>query len=169
MPDIMDVKQVKAFTVMNKILTIITLVLLTTVGCKDATTNTNQDFFTPVQVYLNINLSLPSYAALLNTPQGYVYEPGGNKGIIIYRTIYNEFVAFDRTCPNNPTQACSYVSMDSLPNFFRCGQYDPYWKGCCNSKFDPATGTPIEGAAKRPLKQYFVRQEGNTLIVTNIQ
>lgn len=168
MPDTMDVKQVKAFIVMNRILSIITLVLLTTLGCKDATTNTNQDFFTPVQVYLNINTQLPSYAPL-TIPNGFVYEPGGNKGIIIYRTIYNEYVAFDRTCPNNPTEACSYISMDSSLAYFRCGQYDPYWKGCCNSKFDPATGTPIEGAAKRPLKQYFVRQEGNTLIVTNIQ
>lgn len=168
MPDIMVVKRVKAFIIMNKILSVIALVLITTAGCKDAATNTNQDFFTPVQVYLNINLSLPSYAPL-TIPQGFVYEPGGNKGIIIYRTIYNEYVAFDRTCPNNPTEVCSYISMDSTSAFFRCGQYDPYWKGCCNSKFDPATGTPIEGAARRPLKQYLVRQDGNILIVTNIQ
>ena len=168
MPDITDVKQVKVFIVMNKILSVITLVLLTTAGCKDASLNTNQDFFTPVQVYLNINLSLPTYAPL-TLPQGFVYEPGGNKGIIIYRTIYNEYIAFDRTCPNNPTDACSFVSMDSTMAFFRCGQYNPNWKACCNSKFDPATGTPIEGAARRPLKQYFVRQDGNVLIVTNIQ
>ncbi len=167
MPDIMDVKQVKDFIVMNKLTWIILLLLFTNQGCKDNNLN-NQDFFTPIQVYLNINLSLPSYAPL-TIPQGFVYEPGGNKGIIIYRTIYNEYVAFDRTCPNNPTEACSYISMDSTSSFYRCGQYDPYWKACCNSKFDPATATPIEGAARRALKQYFVRQEGNILFVTNIQ
>ena len=150
MLDITVVKQVKAFTLMNKLTCIILLLLFTNQGCKDNNLN-NQDFFTPIQVYLNINLSLPSYAPL-TIPQGFVYEPGGNRGIIIYRTIYNEYVAFDRTS-----------------SFYRCGQYDPYWKGCCNSKFDPATGTPIEGAARRALKQYFVRQEGNILFITNIQ
>lgn len=160
-------KQGKDFIIMNKLIALVALMGFTLSNCKDNTV-TSQDFFTPVQVYLNINMSLPSYAPL-TIPQGFVYEAGGNKGIIIYRTIYNEYVAFDRTCPNNPTDACSYISMDSTSAFYRCGQYDPSWKACCNSKFDPATATPIEGAAKRPLKQYIVKQDGNTLIVTNIQ
>ncbi len=160
-------KQGKDFIIMNKLIALVALMGFTLSNCKDNTV-TSQDFFTPVQVYLNINMSLPSYAPL-TIPQGFVYEAGGNKGIIIYRTIYNEYVAFDRTCPNNPTDACSYISMDSTSAFYRCGQYAPSWKACCNSKFDPATATPIEGAAKRPLKQYIVKQDGNTLIVTNIQ
>lgn len=135
-------------------------------NCKDDDLNTNNDFFTPVQVYLNINLSLPNYTLLAN-PQGFVYEPGGNKGIIIYHTVFNEFVAFDRTCPHNPGDSCSIVSVDSSSSFFRCGQYNPNWTPCCNSKFDPATASPLEGPAKRPLKQYFVKQDGNNLIVTN--
>ncbi len=160
-------KQGKDFIVMNKLIALVILLSFTLSNCKDNTI-TNQDFFTPVQVYLNINMDLPLYSPLL-IPQGFIYEAGGNKGIIIYHNIYNEYVAFDRTCPNNPSDACSYISMDSSSAFFRCGQYAPNWKPCCNSKFDPPTGTPIEGAAKRPLKQYIVKQDGNILIVTNIQ
>lgn len=164
MPDIMVVKQGKDFTVMNKVIAIC-IALLTVVSCKDNTV-TGSDFFTPVQVYLNINLSLPAYAAL-SVPQGYVYENGGNKGIIVYRTIFNEYVAFDRTCPDNPGNACSYISMDSSNAYYRCGHYAPNWQACCNSKFDPATGNVLTSPAKRALKQYYVKQDGTTLIVSN--
>jgi Rieske Fe-S protein len=160
-------KQGKGFILMNNkfwLLLMVSSLLLS--NCKEDNLNTNNDFFTPVQVYLNINLSLPNYTILTNT-QGFVYEPGGNKGIIIYHTVFNEFVAFDRTCPHNPGDNCSMVSVDSSSTFFRCGQYSPAWVPCCNSKFDPATGSPLEGPAKRALKQYFVKQDGNNLIVTN--
>lgn len=159
-----DVKRVKDFTVMNK-LTAILVGLLTLFACNDNNTNTT-DFFTPVQVYLNINLNLPTYTAL-TLPQGFVYENAGNKGVIIYHTIFNEYVAFDRTCPHNPTDACSYISMDSTRAFYKCGQYNPTWVSCCGSKFDPATGNVLSSPAKRALKQYYVKQDGNNLIVTN--
>ena len=157
----------KDFILMNKriaVLLFISSVWLS--NCKEDDVNTNSDFFTPVQVYLSINLNLPNYT-LLSNPQGFVYEAGGNKGIIIYRTVFNEYVAFDRTCPHNPGDSCSIVSVDSSSSFFRCGQYNPNWTPCCNSKFDPATANPLEGPAKRALKQYFVRQDGSNLIVTN--
>lgn len=161
----MDEKQEKDFTVMNKLLAIC-IALLTVVSCKDNTVS-GTDFFTPVQVYLNINLSLPAYSAL-NFPQGYVYETGGNKGIVVYHTIFNDYVAFDRTCPDNPGNACSYVSMEDTTRIFRCGHFvGSTWQACCNSKFDPATGNVVGGPAKRALKQYYVKQDGNILIVTN--
>lgn len=160
-------KQVKDFIRMSsKIWLLLGVSALLLSNCKEDDVNTNTDFFTPVQVYLNINLNLPNYTALGNV-QGFVYEPGGNRGIIIYHTVFNEFVAFDRTCPHNPGDSCSTVSVDSSSAFFRCGKYNPAWVPCCNSKFDPATGSPLEGPAKRALKQYFVRQDGGNLIVTN--
>ncbi len=157
-------KPVKDFIGMNKLLFLF-LILLVIGSCKDED-NTNADFFSPVQVYLSINLNLPAYTNL-SLPQGYVYESGGNKGIIIYHTIFNEYVAFDRTCPLNPTDACSYVSVDSTNSFYRCGHYTSSWQACCNSKFDPANGSVLSGSAKRALKQYYVRQDGSTLIITN--
>lgn len=159
----MVAKQEKGFTLMNKLGVLVVAVLLS-FSCKDTVNST--DFFTPVQVYININLDLPTYVAL-SLPQGYVYEAAGNRGVIVYRTIFNEYVAFDRTCPHNPTDACSYVSMDSTSAYYACGQYNPGWKGCCNSKFDPATGNPLSGPARRALKQYYVKQDGRNLLITN--
>lgn len=166
MPAITGVNQEEGFINMSKYILVVVACALTLTGCKEDNINNNNDFFTPVQVYLSINLSLPN-AAPLAVPQGFIYETGGNKGIIIYHTIYNEYVAFDRTCPHNPGDACSYISMDSSSTFYRCGQYNPDWKPCCNSKFDPATGSAVTGPANRALRQYYVRQDGNTLIVTN--
>lgn len=153
------------FTTMSKHILTVLICAFTLAGCKD-NVNNNDDFFTPVQVYLSINLNLPS-AAPLTVPQGFIYENGGNKGVVIYHTIYNEYVAFDRTCPHEPTNECSYITVDSSSTYFGCGQYKPDWTPCCGSKFDPATGAAINGPAKRALRQYFVRQDGNTLIVTN--
>lgn len=158
-------KQGKDFIRMNKWLILIACALMLS-NCKEDTINNNNDFFTPVQVYLLVNLNLPSYSPL-TVPQGYVYETGGNKGIVIYHTIYDEYVAFDRTCPHNPTDVCSYVSVDSSATFFRCGQYKPNWTPCCNSKFNPVNGDATSGEAKRALRQYVVRQDGNTLVITN--
>ncbi len=167
MPVIMEKKQGKDFIRMSKWLTLIVCVF-TLSTCKENSINNNNDFFTPVQVYLLINLNLPSYSPL-TVPQGFVYETGGNKGIVIYHTIYDEYVAFDRTCPHEPANSCSYISVDSSSTFYRCGQYNPSWIPCCNSKFDPATGNATSGAAKRALRQYNVRRDGDNLIVTNTQ
>jgi hypothetical protein len=57
--------------------------------------------------------------------------------------------------------------MDSTRAFYSCGQYNPTWISCCGSKFDPATGNVLASPAKRALKQYYVKQDGNNLIVTN--
>jgi nitrite reductase/ring-hydroxylating ferredoxin subunit len=159
-------KQGKDFIVMNRLIGAIAFLLCTSVACKKDTINNNDDFFTPVRVYLSINLNLPLYSPL-TVAQGYVYEAGGNKGIIIYRTIFDEYVAYDRTCPHEPTKACSMVSVDSSGTFFRCGQYNPTWEVCCDSKFDPLNGAATSLPAKRSLRQYYVRQTGNTLLVTN--
>lgn len=166
MPGTTAKKQGADFIPMIKTVATLAVCALFFLSCKDNNENNNSDFFAPVPVYLSINLNLPNYAPLANV-QGYVYEAGGNKGIVIYHNIFNEYVAFDRTCPVNTQNACSYVSVDSSSVYFRCGQYSPNWAPCCNSKFDPSSGNPIEGEAKRALKQYTVKQEGSMLLITN--
>jgi nitrite reductase/ring-hydroxylating ferredoxin subunit len=137
-------------------------------ACKDNTKdNTNTEFFPPVQVNTNINLSFPQYADL-NNIQGYAYLPEGHRGIVVYHTIDDRFVAFDRTCSFNTDQACAYVSMDSNRVQLRCGQFNPAFTPCCNSVFDAASGTATSGNAKIPLKQYFTSKQGNVIFISNI-
>jgi hypothetical protein len=160
---------------MNRFITIFCFTALLFSCSKTSNTSTaGTDFFLPVTVNVRILMSDPHYGAL-SMMQGWIYEPGvGNqgRGIIIYHTINDVYVAFDRTCPVNPTQDCAFVSMDSTNTFLRCSQYPNSGKNCttggfCNSKFSPDNGFPFYGSAKVPLKQYNVRTDGTYIYVTN--
>ncbi len=114
------------------------------------------DFFTPVQFTTQLNLNLPQYIAL-TSPQGYVYIPEGNKGTVVYRLPQGGFAAYDRTCSNNPKDACAQVTVDSNYTGLHCGSYvaGKGFQGCCASVFDLNTGTAIQKPASRPLKSYY--------------
>lgn len=168
MPDTMEEKQERVFTTMNKLNRFFLLLcVLMIAACKDDNETNNTDFFPEVQVNTNINLRLPQYSNL-SLITGHVYLTEGYRGIVVYRTISDEFVAYDRTCPHNTSQACSYVSLDSNNIYLKCGQYNPSWKPCCDSKFDAATGSYNSGPAKRGLKPYFVRRDGDMIYISSI-
>ena len=83
-------------------------------------------------------------------------------------------MAFDRTCPVNPTDTCAYVSMDSSGIYFFCSKthiIGPVCSGSnagiCKSTFYPDTGFPRSGTAKVPLKQYVVKTDARNIYITN--
>lgn len=168
MPGIMVAKAVKAFIPMNKFLMIAMTVLA--LGCKKSSQSNSSgaDFFPPVQVNTQINMSFPQYASLQNL-QGYVYLTGvGNKGIVVYHTTDDQFVAFDRTCSVNPTQSCAIVSVDSIPTRYRCGKPGTAgWEKCCNSTFDATYGTALSGEARQGLKQYYTARSGSLVYISS--
>ncbi len=175
MRDILDEKLKRDFILMNKIFVYFCITGFFLSCSKSSNTSTaGTDFFLPVTVNVKILLTDPRYIQLAQM-QGWIYEPNvGNqgKGIVIYHTINDVFVAFDRTCPVTPTQDCAFVSMDSSGTFYKCSQYINSGKTCttggfCNSKFLPDNGFPISGTAKVPLKQYVVKSDGTYLYITN--
>ena len=136
---------------------------------KSSNVDTISDFFPPVQVDFYVNLSLAT-SLPLQYPNGYIYTSQGYKGIIVYNNGIpsdGNYVAFDRTCPVKTDSACSFVSVDSSGIFYRCGQYKPSFVPCCNSKFYASNGTPASGDARRALKQYYTRLDGNLLHVSS--
>jgi len=159
MPATMDAKQAKDFIHMNKfIITCIAIAALafTLQQCKKGTDTS--DFFTPVQVKTQLNLNLPQYITLQN-PQGFVYIPEGNKGIVVYHLPQGGYMAFDRTCSYNPKDACAAVTVDRNYTGLRCGKYandtTSTFTPCCGSKFDLNSGVAIEKPASVPLKSYY--------------
>jgi nitrite reductase/ring-hydroxylating ferredoxin subunit len=133
---------------------------------KDNTQEQTSDFFPPVQVNVSINLAFPQYSDL-NNLQGFAYLPEGNKGIIVYHTLDDRFVAFDRTCSYSPNDACAFVSVDSSRIQFRCGQFKPNFVPCCGSKFEASSGIVQTGPARIALKQYFTARNGNTILISS--
>ena len=168
MPVIMEEKQERVFILMHKIIAISIILFagICSSSCKKDTVDPTNDFFPPVQVYTSINLLFPAFTDL-NNLQGYAYLPEGNRGIVVYHTIDDRYVAYDRTCSFNTKEACAFVSVDSTRVHLKCGQYKPDFKPCCNSSFDPNSGVVVSGDAKVPLKQYFVSHQGNTITISS--
>src|SRR6185437_8717682 len=121
-------------------------------------------------VYVNtqIQTSLPEYTAL-NNGGGYVYIPGGNKGIIVLQDFTGVFWAFDRTCPYHVTSPCGQIVMGTLK--LACGPYaGAKFDSCCASTYG-FDGTVTHGPSTYPLKAYRVTATGTPpdvmLTITN--
>lgn len=163
MPAIGAAKQERGFMTINKL---IILALLTgLLACKDNTNNNNGIPDTFVDIYLNT--ALPQYQQL-NVIGGWVYYPGGNRGIFVYHNPSDEIVAFDRNCTYRISDSCATISLDNSEAFLRCGSYSGggTWVPCCNSKFN-FEGFPYEGPAQFPLKKYFVGKNGSVIRVSS--
>jgi nitrite reductase/ring-hydroxylating ferredoxin subunit len=109
-----------------------------------------------VNMYLDISSTM--YIEL-STIGGYVYVTGGYKGIIIYRVSPEDFVAYDRGCPFDPTLACARIEMD--PSGITLTD------SCCGSNFSVLDGSIIKGPATQPLKRYHTQFDGQMLRVWN--
>ncbi len=151
---------------MNRLLLVFVLLFVSITSCQKSTVDPNTDFFPAKQVSTSVDLHLPQYFDL-NNPQGFVYINAGYRGIILYHTTDDKFVAYDRTCPYQTDKSCAYVTVDSSRIFFRCGHYDTTWNACCNSKFDPASGMPYTLPAQRALKQYYTSKRDNIIEINS--
>ncbi|HLN52246.1 MAG TPA: hypothetical protein VK212_00970 [Lentimicrobium sp.] len=89
----------------------------------------------------------------------YEYFTGGYKGILIYRPQENEFMAYERACPYDPLTEGARVTVD--------GSGLLAVDTVCGSKFSLLDGSPMEGPAKIPLKQYRTSYNGDALYVYN--
>lgn len=90
---------------------------------------------------------------------GYVYTSGGYKGLIIYRPFSDQFLVFERACPYDPLEDNAVVEVETNGVIAI--------DSVCGSRFLLTDGSPIEGPAKRALKQYQSRYDGYSLQVSN--
>lgn len=127
--------------------------ILTLGGCGKATNRVPDVPVNYVSILTDpalINLSSSGRAAIIN---GY-----GVSGLILYRTISNRYVAYDRCSTVNPENKCA-VTWDQ-------GAFtatDP----CSGAKFLLEDGSPAKAPATIALKEYSVTISGNMIRVTN--
>ena len=131
----------------------LTLFILLTPRCKK-----DKDEIPYVYVNFYVDINSTQYIGL-NSVGGYIYVTGGVRGIIIYRKSVDEFVAFERDCPYQPTNSCALVEVDQSAVMAV--------DSCCGSKFLLLDGSIIEGPATIMLKQYQTSFDGNILHVFN--
>jgi len=126
------------------------LILAMLLGCQ-------KDYYGIPEVVVNQVFSVNEYHQL-EVSGGYaVSAVGGIAGIIVYNT-GSGYVAYDRCSTVNPEKRCA-VNVDDTGIILA----DP----CSEAKFDIRNGMPSKAPAKRPLKPYQVRREGNIIRVIN--
>lgn len=109
----------------------------------------------PVNIQLNVSsLQYPE----LRRDGGYVYLPGGYKGILLVRQNAATYLAFERACPYDPTASCAQVEVDES-NLFIVDD-------CCGSQFN-FSGQVTSGPAAYGLKPYATALSGSILYITN--
>jgi nitrite reductase/ring-hydroxylating ferredoxin subunit len=126
---------------------------LTMTTCKK-----DKDEIPSVSVNILIDPNSTQYLPL-NSTGGYVYLTGGVKGIIVYRLSMNEFMAYERDCPYQPSNSCAQVEVE--PSGLTLVD------SCCGSKFIITDGSVINGPANRSLKYYNNTYDGNMLHIYN--
>jgi hypothetical protein len=124
------------------------------VGCKKDKTDTIPT--TPVNFYIEPNSTM---YLQLNIPGGWLYLTGGTRGILVYRITNDEFRAFDRACPNEPTNTNAYIKVESSNT--------TAIDSLCGSRFVLLDGSVIKGPATRGLLQYNAVYDGQYLHIYN--
>lgn len=79
-------------------------------------------------------------------------------GVIIYRSSMDEFRAYDRLCPHDPSLGCAVELEEGT-----IGAVCP----CCETVYELETGYPSSGVSKYPLKAYEARFDGDNIYVSN--
>ncbi len=134
-------------------------------SCKDNSINAN-NYIPTGPVSLVINTDLPEYFKL-KTPGTYIYQPGGNRGVIVIHNFDDNYVAIERTCSLEPDKACSKIYLDSMALTLRCGTFNlNKWEPCCESRF-MYSGQVSQGPAQYPLRTYYVTINGSVITVRN--
>lgn len=145
---------IKKNTIWFQIIVLVTLTLL--ISCNKDENNKNQGLIPNVNVNFYIQ---PNTIDFIPAGSWKSYDNEGYRGVLIYRLDQNTFLAYEKTCPYDPDQACAHVEVDI--NTFTL------LDSCCMSRFNLIDGTPVEGPATMPLLQYFTDFDGNYLHVYN--
>ncbi|MFA8449634.1 MAG: hypothetical protein ACEPOW_02945 [Bacteroidales bacterium] len=100
----------------------------------------------------------------LNTAGGYAFlnSKPPSRGIIVYNVDGKNFVAFDRTPPNEPDKCHNGDIYTHLTI-----EYPMVVDTCTNRKYLILDGSIVSGGGKYPLVQYKTFYDGNSLRIYN--
>ncbi len=106
-----------------------------------------------------LNLSLPENLSLQQDKGYKLISNAGVRGIIIYRSSSNIYIAYERNCSFQPNNACATIDVHSSGLFLN--------DTCCGSSFNFSDGNPTGGPAWRPLRRYRTQLSGTTLTISD--
>ncbi|WP_281541493.1 Rieske (2Fe-2S) protein [Maribacter aestuarii] len=107
---------------MNRVLSIFLMLLL--FSCSSDRTNRNP-YLQEIGFRFDANLNLPLYSPLTNTGSAILVtsEGIGTRGVFIVNTGFNQFRAFEASCPNHAPNNCSTMILDGQIATCSCEDY----------------------------------------------
>ena len=145
-------------------ISLVTLCFLLTIAVMSSFSGCKMKDNYPQIPYVPVNIFIDPSSTMyieLNSVGGwvYLYADAPSRGIIVYRSSVDEFMAYERICPYDPdltnakvhVESSGVTAVDSL----------------CGSRFILTDGQPFKGPATLPLKQYRTSYDGNTLHIFN--
>ena len=108
---------------MRRILSIILMILL--FSCSNDRTNRNP-YLQEIGFRFDANLNLPLYSPLTNTGSAVLVTSDGigTRGVFIINTGFNQFRAFEASCPNHAPNSCSTMVLDGQVATCSCEDYE---------------------------------------------
>lgn len=105
---------------MKKYVTLILLPLI--LGCSPDSFNNNNPYLPNYGFSTTLNLNLPQYSQLLYTANAvYINNTGaGIRGIFVFNTGNDNYVAFDAACPNQALSGCSTMTINGIKAICSC-------------------------------------------------
>lgn len=138
------------------------LILVLMVSCDTNTTNRNP-YLLEIGFRFDMNLNLPLYSPLTNTGNAiYVGAEGvGTSGIFAINAGFNQFRAFEASCPNHAPNQCSTMVLNGQTATCSCEDYEySLFTGQMLNK-------PDDGKRYYDMLEYRANFGGNVLSVSN--
>lgn len=101
---------------------ILLIILPFFLGCSKDSFDNNNPYLPNYGFSTPINLNLPQYNQLLYTANAvYINQPGaGIRGIFVFNTGNENYVAFDAACPNQALSSCSTMTIYGIKALCAC-------------------------------------------------
>lgn len=145
---------------MPRIRNIIFVIFL--LSCDSDRTNRNP-FLQEIGFQFDINLNLPLYSPLTNVGNAvYIGTQGvGTRGVFVINAGFDQFRAFEASCPNHAPNNCSTMQLDGQSATCSCEGYE----------YSLFTGQqlnrPDDGNRYYDMLEYRASFNGNTVIISN--
>ena len=90
-----------------------TLIFLIITACSNDGTNRNP-YLQEISFRFEANLNLPSYSPLTNTGSAVLIQnaTAGTKGVFVINAGFDQFRAFEASCPNHAPNECSTMTLN---------------------------------------------------------
>lgn len=131
-------------------------------SCDNDRTNRNP-FLQEIGFRFDINLNLPSYSPLTNVGNA-VYIPTqgvGTRGAFVINTGFDQFRAFEASCPNHAPNNCSTMELDGQTATCSCEDYE----------YSLFTGQqlnrPDDGNRYYDMLEYRASFNGSSVVISN--